>query len=140
MEPTRRPARPSDTEFARDVHHHAYRDVVERQFGPWVEEEQDRFVERGWAPAAFDIVLCDGVPCGYLCVEEREGDVHVREIALLPEFQGRGIGSSLLREVIERAPSPCSGEIGDVPREPSRHPLSPGRFSGDRTDGDAYPV
>lgn len=103
MELTLRPARPSDTEFARGVHHRAYREVVERQFGPWVEEEQDRFFERGWGLAAFDVVLCAGVPCGYLCVEDREGDVHVREIALLPEFQGREIGSSLPRDVIERA-------------------------------------
>ena len=103
MRLTKRPARASDTAFARDVHHQAYRDAVERQFGPWVEEAQDRFFAADWEPAAVEIVACDGTPCGYLRVEDRAGDIHVREIVLRPDFQGRGIGSALLRAVIERA-------------------------------------
>ena len=45
MNVTRRPAREPDTEFARQIHHLAYRDVVERQFGPWVEADQDNFFQ-----------------------------------------------------------------------------------------------
>lgn len=103
MEVTKRPALDSDTDFARDVHHQAYRAVVEQQFGPWVEAEQGRYFERGWADAVFEIVLCDGVPCGYVCVEDRDDDIHVRELVLLPEYQGRGIGSAILRGVLARA-------------------------------------
>ena len=77
--------------------------MVERQFGPWVEEQQDRYFETDWALATFEIVLSDGIPCGYVCIEDRDDDIHVREIVLAPEYQGRGIGSSILREVMERA-------------------------------------
>ena len=100
---TRRPAVPSDADFARRTHHLAYRDVVERQFGPWIEEEQDRYFENDWNAAAFEILLCDGVPCGYVSIEDRDDVVHVREIVVLPAFQSRGIGSAVLREVIEQA-------------------------------------
>jgi ribosomal protein S18 acetylase RimI-like enzyme len=103
MEISRRWATEADRELARRVHHEAYRDVVERQFGRWVEAEQNRFFERGWADARHEIVLCDGEPCGYVCVEERAEDVHVRELVILPRFQGRGIGTALLGEAIERA-------------------------------------
>jgi ribosomal protein S18 acetylase RimI-like enzyme len=103
MEVTRRPALETDTDFARLVHHQAYRDVSERQFGPWNEKEQDEYFQGDWAPAAFDIVLCDGIPCGYICVDDRNYDLHIGELVLLPEFQGQGIGSSLLRDVMERA-------------------------------------
>src|SRR5947209_1183088 len=103
MEVTRRPALETDTDFARLVHHQAYRDVSERQFGPWNEKEQDEYFNGDWNPAAFDIVLCDGIPCGYMHVEDRDHDIHVDELVLLSEFQGQGIGSSLLREVMERA-------------------------------------
>jgi ribosomal protein S18 acetylase RimI-like enzyme len=103
MPVTRRPALETDADFARRVHHRAYREVVERQYGPWDEARQDRFFASSWREGGFEIVLCDGAPCGYLCVEERADDLHVREIVLLPEFQGRGIGSTLLREVIDRA-------------------------------------
>lgn len=103
MEVTKRPAQESDTGFAREVHHRAYREVVERQFGPWLEEQQDRYFETAWTPATFEIVLCDGAACGYVCIEDRDSDIHVREFVLMPEYQKRGVGSSLLREVMERA-------------------------------------
>jgi ribosomal protein S18 acetylase RimI-like enzyme len=103
MEVTKRPARETDTDFARSVHHQAYRDVSVRQFGPWDEMQQDEYFKGDWTSADFEIVLCDGIACGYMCVEDGEHVAHVRELVLLPEFQGRGIGSSLLREVMERA-------------------------------------
>lgn len=105
MNLARRPATESDTDFARQVHHRAYREVVERQFGPWVEDEQDRFFAGDWAGGGFEIVLCDGTPCGYVCVEDRGDDVLVRELVLLPEFQGHGVGTAILREVIDLARS-----------------------------------
>ena len=103
MELTTRPADESDTSFAREVHHRAYREVVERQFGSWVDEQQDRFFESNWAGSTFEIVVCDGRPCGYVCIEDRDDDIHVREIAVAPEYQGQGIGSAILRDVMERA-------------------------------------
>ncbi|HVF49924.1 MAG TPA: GNAT family N-acetyltransferase [Pyrinomonadaceae bacterium] len=99
----KRPASDADTDFARSVHHQAYRDVVTRQYGVWDVSAQDDFFAGDWDAPAFEIINCDGTPCGYLCVEDCDGDIHVREIVLLPEFQGRGIGSRILREIIERA-------------------------------------
>ena len=83
MQVTKRPARASDEEFAREVHHRAYREVVERQFGAWVDEQRDRYFSTDWAAAAFEIVVCDGIPCGYVCIEDQATAVHVREILLL---------------------------------------------------------
>ena len=103
MEISRRPATEADLDLARRIHHDAYRDAVERQFGRWVESEQDRFFAAGWADASHEIVLCDGEPCGYVCIEERADDVHVRELVIRPELQGRGIGTALLGQAIERA-------------------------------------
>lgn len=103
MKISRRPALDADTDFARSVHHQAYRDVVVRQFGVWDEKAQDEFFKGDWDSAAFEIILCDEVPCGYMCIEDREGDIHVRELVVLPQFQGQGVGSHILREVFERA-------------------------------------
>jgi ribosomal protein S18 acetylase RimI-like enzyme len=105
MQITRRPALPSDTDFARRVHHTAYREAVERQFGAWDQARQDRFFDGDWAAASFEILLSEGEPCGYLCVEEHADHVLVREIVLTPSFQGRGIGSTLLRETQKQARS-----------------------------------
>lgn len=103
MKITTRSALASDTEFACAVHHQAYREVAERQFGPWDERAQDSFFVADWASGHFEIMACDDVPCGYVCIEEREDCVFVRELVLLPGFQGRGIGSEVLRGVTESA-------------------------------------
>jgi ribosomal protein S18 acetylase RimI-like enzyme len=103
MKITMLPALDADTEFARVAHHRAYRDVVMRQYGTWDEKAQDRFFMDSWAPGMFEIILCDGVPCGYICVEDRGTDLYVRELIILPEFQGKGIGSQIMRGVFGRA-------------------------------------
>jgi len=103
MRITKRLASAGDTDFARSVHHRAYREVSERQYGPWDEKAQDEFFADGWAGAPHEIILCDGTPCGYACVEQREGDIHVRELVIDPEFQGRGVGTRILQELFEDA-------------------------------------
>jgi len=99
----RRPATDADRAFARRVHHLAYRDVIERQYGAWVEAQQDGFFESSWDSVPHDIILVDGEPCGYVSIEDRATDVHVRELVLAPDYQGREIGSAVLRTVIEGA-------------------------------------
>jgi GNAT superfamily N-acetyltransferase len=99
----RRLASPTDAQFGRNVHHQAYRDVVERQFGTWNVAEQDAYFWEGWDAAAHEIVECDGVPVGYVSVEDRPDVIYLRELVLLPEFQNRGIGTALLRQVITHA-------------------------------------
>lgn len=104
VDPIRRPAYAGDTDAARRIHHQAYRDVVERQFGAWDEAAQDHHFTNGWRSAAFDMLLGeDGDPIGYLSVEHRADDVHVREIVLAPAAQGLGIGTAILRQIIEQA-------------------------------------
>ena len=103
MEITTRPATAADMDFARTVHHLAYRDVVTRQFGQWDETLQDGFFDRGWSPAKIEILLVDGEPCGYTGIEDRPGDVYLRELVIQPEYQGRGIGTTILRQVMARA-------------------------------------
>jgi hypothetical protein len=43
----RRLASLADAEFGRNVHHRAYRDVVEQQFGAWNTAAQDAFFRDG---------------------------------------------------------------------------------------------
>ncbi len=99
-----RPATESDKDYARTVHHLAYRDVVTRQFGQWDEAVQDGFFNRGWSPPRVEILLLDGQPCGFAGIDDRRGDVFLRELVIHPDFQGRGgVGSAILQRVMARA-------------------------------------
>ena len=42
-----RPATADEKDFCRQVHHLAYRDVVERQFGRWDESQQEVYFNEG---------------------------------------------------------------------------------------------
>jgi ribosomal protein S18 acetylase RimI-like enzyme len=100
---TKRAAEATDAEFVRFVHHRAYRDVVIGQYGTWDEKAQDNFFADDWCAATHQIVIYENVLCGYICLEYRDEDIHIRELVIDPEFQGKGIGTFLLREVINDA-------------------------------------
>lgn len=51
----------------------------------------------------FDVVEVDGQPVGRLYVDRRPTDIRIVDIALLPSHCGRGIGTRLLRGVLEEA-------------------------------------
>lgn len=47
--------------------------------------------------ASFDMVCIDDTPAGRLYVERKEDGMRVIDIALLPEFRGRGAGGRIMR-------------------------------------------
>jgi ribosomal protein S18 acetylase RimI-like enzyme len=96
-----RPATSADLPFLRLLHHRAYREVVERQFGAWDEAAQDLWFEQGLATATFRIVERDGAAVGAIALSETPGAIELVELQVLPEFQGQGWGTALLSELIQ---------------------------------------
>ncbi|HEY6729213.1 MAG TPA: GNAT family N-acetyltransferase [Polyangiaceae bacterium] len=97
-----REAEDSDRSFLRKLHHAAYRDVVTRQFGKWVESDQDAWFEQK-QDSPIKIIELDGVPVGAIAVHDADDHVFLAELQIAPEFQNRGIGSTMLRAELERA-------------------------------------
>ena len=56
-----------------------------------------RHYQEHYAGAAFDVILVDGQPAGRLYVAREEDEIRIVDIALLPEYRNRGIGTTLLR-------------------------------------------
>lgn len=80
----------------------------------WDAAERDAFVRMQWNAqarayaadfpnASVQVVLVDGAPAGRLCVDRTGPGVHVVDLALLPEFRGRGVGTRLLRSLLDEA-------------------------------------
>ena len=53
--------------------------------------------------ASFDVILVDTTPVGRLYVDRRADKIAVIDIALLSEFRQRGVGGSLMRNLVEEA-------------------------------------
>jgi ribosomal protein S18 acetylase RimI-like enzyme len=49
------------------------------------------------------VIVAGGEDAGRLYVARWEDEIRIVDIALLPEFRGRGIGSALLRDLIDEA-------------------------------------
>ncbi len=97
------PARPSDREFARQLNHAAYRDVVTRQFGRWNEADQDlRFADK-WEQGGFRIVRLAGEPVGAVWTTVEPDDLFINDLQVLPARQGAGIGAAVVERVIAEA-------------------------------------
>ncbi|MEM6455612.1 MAG: GNAT family N-acetyltransferase [Acidobacteriota bacterium] len=68
-------------------------------------EAQHRHYAAHFADAAFDLVLHgpERVPIGRLYLDRRDDELRIIDIALLPDWRGRGIGGALMRRVLDEA-------------------------------------
>lgn len=61
---------------------------------------------RAMFPAAeYSVVVAEGTPIGRLVIDRTDRGIRVVDIALLPEHCGRGIGTSLLQNLLQEAAS-----------------------------------
>jgi ribosomal protein S18 acetylase RimI-like enzyme len=93
-----RPATESDYEYAKRVHHAAYKDMVIQQFGAWDGHVQDHYFDKSWHSSCYDILVVDDEPCGYCSIRETTNVIQLMEFAVDVARQGQGIGSMLLAE------------------------------------------
>jgi ribosomal protein S18 acetylase RimI-like enzyme len=73
---------------------------VEQQFAA-----QDAHYRANYPGATLDMIEVDGSPAGRLYVHRGPSDIRIMDIALAPAFRGLGIGTELLRALVEEAES-----------------------------------
>lgn len=64
---------------------------------------QSAWWEEQYVGSTFDIIEVDGLAAGRLYVHRAPSEHRIVDIALLPEYRGRGIGTQLLTGVIAEA-------------------------------------
>jgi ribosomal protein S18 acetylase RimI-like enzyme len=95
-----RGARPEDRQFLFELNRATMRDYVDATWG-WDDDEQAAFFDEHFDPTRCQILQVGRVDIGVLAVEERAEEIYLAEIQLLPEWQGRGIGSSVIESLVE---------------------------------------
>lgn len=76
---------------------------IERTYGAWREAEQRTQFMARTRPEAHQVVELADQSVGCLAVEWLPDRVKLNRVFLLPAVQGRGIGTQLVRPVLERA-------------------------------------
>lgn len=78
------------------------RPSVEEIYG-WDEAWQEHYFQEHFDLAKRQIIRYGGVDVGVFSVEEQEDSLFLALIALLPQYQCRGIGTTLIRRLQRRA-------------------------------------
>jgi len=105
-----RPVVETDTPFLRALY--ASTREQEMEMLPWTPEQKREFLdfqfsaqtkhyEESYGLAEFLIMELDGAPIGRLYIFRGPEEIEIIDIALLPEFRGKGLGRQLLQEIID---------------------------------------
>lgn len=106
------PVRPDNEEFIYAVY--ASTRAEEMAIVPWNDEQREMFLRsqfaaqqkhyQGYYPeAAHQIILLDEQPVGRLYVDRQEQEIRILDITVLPEQRGGGIGSLLIKQLMDEA-------------------------------------
>jgi ribosomal protein S18 acetylase RimI-like enzyme len=100
---TYRPVGQADFDFLYWLHRAAMRAYVEETFGPWDEAWQQEYFRRHFDPANLQVIQWDGEDVGSLFLQDRTEELFIAGIEILPEYQQQGIGSQVIRGLLEQA-------------------------------------
>ena len=97
-----RNATAQDREFLYRLKRATLKAYVEQTWG-WDEGWQRAHFERTFDPARLQIILLEGEEIGVMLVEQRDEEICLGVIEILPAYQGRGMGTELIRGVLTEA-------------------------------------
>lgn len=106
---TRRPVQDDDLPFLLAVYGSTRADEMAQL--PWSDDQKSAFLKsqleaqhtyyaQVFPSAEREVLLVDGDPAGRFYVDRGLNEIHVIDIALLPPYRNRGIGSRLLGEIL----------------------------------------
>jgi hypothetical protein len=97
-----RPARPDDYEFAWLLYAEAVKPyMIANHDHKWNDPDEKRRFSKIWRPEKTSIIILGDKNIGWLAFDETGDEVAVENGYIAPEFQRRGIGSSILGGLLE---------------------------------------
>ena len=96
-----RPATPADYWYCYRLTKRNMLELFTRHWGGWVPAK----FREGFHTNAVSVVVINGRRAGYLCVTHRKDGLYLDNIQLSPAMRGRGIGTSILKQLLGGNPS-----------------------------------
>jgi len=97
------PAVPEDIDFLYGLNRATLREYVVETWGRWDERWQEERYRQHFQPASCKIIVQEGHDVGVLASRKTETELVIVSIQLLPQHQGRGIGTSLIDVLFKEA-------------------------------------
>ena len=96
---TLRPTTAADHDFLFDLHAQAMREMITTIWG-WDEAWQWEYFTSRFDPSTRQIIRVQEQDVGVLILEERETELYIALLEILPAFQNQGIGTAVLQDII----------------------------------------
>lgn len=100
---TIRPATERDREFSYRVVKEAMRTYVEAAYGDWKEEWQRQYHDNDFSSSPPEVVSVGGADVGIWKVSHEPQRLVLKKVYLLPQFQRKGLGTSLIQQLIRES-------------------------------------
>lgn len=97
-----RQAEHDDYEFLYQLHEAAMRPYIEVLWG-WEDSWQQEYFARKFDPSKRQVIQIEDQDAGVLVLEDRRHDLYICLIEILPRYQGRGVGSTIIINLLDRA-------------------------------------
>lgn len=91
-----------DSELIFDIKKRSIKPYVEKMFG-WDEEWQRQFVYKNYKPQDIEFIIAEDHCIGLLEVQEDDSEIFLKNILIVNEYQDRGIGTDILKQLIAKA-------------------------------------
>jgi GNAT superfamily N-acetyltransferase len=98
-----REATPNDGEFIYRLVETTMRAYVEKIWGSFSEDYNQKSIAASLAARIYSIIQFDGQDIGALAVERQSTHIQLTQMYILPSHQNRGIGTWLVRELAREA-------------------------------------
>lgn len=102
---TLRPAREADLEFLFDLLRVALGPYIAQTWGEFNESEQRKLFDERTRVPDHQIVMLDAQSAGCISTREEETELRILRVFLLPEFQGKGLGTQIVVDLLASADS-----------------------------------
>ena len=97
-----REATPEDFPFAEAIYIDSMRPLM-KKLARWNEAERRAALRRSFKVADTSIIILDGRDIGWMQVTERDTDYNLAQLQLLDDYCGLGIGTRLIKGLLDRA-------------------------------------
>jgi ribosomal protein S18 acetylase RimI-like enzyme len=92
-----------DSSRAEELAQVQWQEGQQEAFVKWQFDLQRREYDARFPDAEYDVILVDDQPAGRIWISRDAKEIHLLDIVVLPEFQNRGVGRALLRNLIDEA-------------------------------------
>ena len=99
---TFRPSTQHDYSFLYRLNETTMKEYVDRSWG-WDDSAQKKRFQEYFHPGRDEIIVVGSQDVGMLCVEERAGEILLVGIKILPRYQRKGLGTTIIKKLLADA-------------------------------------